>query len=408
MASNKVSMDRRKALLGLIAMSASMSARSAIPKTGAVTIGVSGPFSGGSAPMGESMRNGVRLAAKELNYLGGVLGRPIELLERDDQANPEMGKIIAEEFTSQKVLAAIGIVNTGVGLASIDIYQRARIPLMLAVATGPALTRRFAPPASNANYVFRVAPTLDLEITALIKDAKRRNVRRIALLADTTAYGDAGVEACKASMRAESLELVTVQRFGIGDKDMSKQLKAARAANADAIVAWGIGPELAAIARGRAALGWNVPLMGGWTLSMRNFIENAGTAGDGALTTQTFIQQAGNAERNSFLLAYERTFKTSHIPSPMSAAQGYDGMLLLGQAIMQANRFDGMQVAAALESLDRPVRGVITTYEKPFNKVDHEAITANMIVIGKVQRGSIDYAYDEDARRWLLNRRKQG
>jgi branched-chain amino acid transport system substrate-binding protein len=63
-----------------------------------IRIGLSGPFTGGSAPMGESMRNGVRLAVEEINGIGGVNGRLIELIERDDQANNELGARIADEF----------------------------------------------------------------------------------------------------------------------------------------------------------------------------------------------------------------------------------------------------------------------------------------------------------------------
>jgi len=78
--------------------------------------------------MGESMRNGVRLAVDEINSIGGIHGRPIEVIERDDQANNELGARIADELTQMKVTATIGIVNTGVGLASIDHYQKSKIP----------------------------------------------------------------------------------------------------------------------------------------------------------------------------------------------------------------------------------------------------------------------------------------
>jgi|GEM_PF-3292648 len=154
-------------------------------------IGVSGPFTGGSSPMGESMRNGIRLAVEEINGIGGVNGRKIELIERDDRAEPDAGAKIAAEFTSRKVVAAIGIVNTGVGLASIDAYQKAKIPLILAVATGTSLTKKYAPPAAIENYIFRVAPTLDQEAQTLAADLQRRGLKKVAMLADATAYGAA-------------------------------------------------------------------------------------------------------------------------------------------------------------------------------------------------------------------------
>src|SRR5438105_4332002 len=165
-----------------------------------IRIGVSGPFTGGSAPMGESMRNGIRLAAAELNEMGGLLGRPLELVERDDQANPERGRAIAQELTQLRVAATVGVVNTGVGLASIDAYQQARIPLLVAVSTGSALTRKFAPPNASANYIFRLALRTDIETEFLLVDVSKRKLHKLAILADTTPYGDAGLKDLLAAM----------------------------------------------------------------------------------------------------------------------------------------------------------------------------------------------------------------
>ncbi|MEY4207478.1 MAG: hypothetical protein RLZZ20_630 [Pseudomonadota bacterium] len=372
-----------------------------------VRIGLSGPFTGGSSPMGESMRNGVRLAVDEINSAGGIQGVPIELIERDDTANEKVGAKIAEELTRSRVVATIGIVNTGVGLASIDHYQRSRIPLVVAVSTGPMLTRKFAPPAAAANYIFRVSPTLDLEARVLAADLKKKSLTRVALLADNTAYGESGATAFAEQARLAGLDLVSQFRFKIGESDMSSLVKNARAAGAQAIVGWGIGPELAAIAKAMRAAGWRAPLMGSWTLSMRNFIDLAGAAGDGALMPQTFIQDAGSTAKNSFLLAYRRMFRTELIPSPMSAAQGYDGMHLLAHAIRQARSLDGDAIRMALENLNFRYQGVVTSYDDPFSAEDHDAITANMIVIGKVSAGRVDYAYQEDQQRSALLRMKR-
>ncbi len=367
-----------------------------------IRIGLSGPFSGGSSPMGESMRNGIRLAVQEINAIGGIHGRTIELIERDDQANNELGAKIATELTRMKVSASIGIVNTGVGLASIDIYQQARIPLMIAVSTGPVLTRRYAPPASPANFIFRVSPTLDLEARMLAADLKKRGISKVALLADDTPYGDSGANAFAEAARQSAIELVTTQRFKIGDTDMSRPLKNARTAGAQAVVGWGIGPELAQVAHGMMSMAWRVPFMGSWTLSMRNFIDAAGSAGEGALLPQTFIQDARSAAKNSFLLAYRRQFNTDMIPSPMSAAQGYDGMHLLALALRQSKTLDGDAIRRALENLESRYQGVVTSYEKPFTAQDHEAISANMMVIARVSSGRVDYAYREDQQRSAL------
>jgi len=357
--------------------------------------------------MGESMRNGVRLAVEEINSIGGINGKTIELGERDDRADNEEGARIAAELVTQKVIATIGIVNTGVGLASIDQYQKEKIPLMIAVSTGTALTRKFAPPAAPENYIFRVAPTLDLEARMLAADLKRRGISQVAILADNTSYGEAGLAAFGEQARLAGLNLVSQLRFKIGDVEMKSQLQRSRSSGAQALIAWGIGPELARIARGMQVMGWKVPLMGSWTFSMRNFIDGAGRASEGALMPQTFIQDAGSTAKNSFLLAYHRSFRTDLIPSPMSAAQGYDGMHLLAIALRQAKSHDGPVLRAALEDLQTRYQGVITSYDKPFSKIDHDAITPNMMLMGQVVAGRVDYAYSEDQRKSALLRLKQ-
>jgi branched-chain amino acid transport system substrate-binding protein len=372
-----------------------------------IRIGLSGPFTGGSAPMGESMRNGVRLAVEEINGIGGIHGRLIELIERDDQANNELGAKIADELTRMRVSATIGIVNTGVGLASIDYYQTAKIPLMIAVSTGPSLTRKYMPPAAPANFIFRVSPTLDLEARIIASDLKRRGLTRVALMADVTPYGDSGQQAFSEQARLAGLDVVAQLRFRIGESDMNSLLQRARAAGALVVVGWGIGPELAQIARGMQTMGWRVPLVGSWTLSMRNFIDAAGASGEGALMPQTFIQDAGSTNKNSFLLAYRRSFRTDLIPSPMSAAQGYDGMHLLALAMRQSKSLDGDTLRRALESLEFRHQGVVTSYEKPFSTGDHDAITANMMVMGRVSAGRVGYAYHEDQQRGALVKIKQ-
>jgi branched-chain amino acid transport system substrate-binding protein len=373
-----------------------------------IKIGLTGPFTGGSAPMGLSMRNGVRLLIAEYNKYGGLLGRPVELIERDDQAKPELGALIAKELTTkEKVVATIGIVNTGVGVASIDAYQEAKIPLLIAVSTGSMLTRKYAPPAAPENYIFRVSPRNDIESAFLVQELLKRKLTRVAVIVDSTAYGDVGVKDITAALAEKGLQPASVERYNVGDNDMTAQLTRAQASGAQVLVTFGIGPELGAIAKGRSRLGWKAPLLGSWTLSMQNFIETAGKDGVGAMMPQTFIQEASNMRRNTFIVEYKNAFQVERMPSPMSAAQGYDAALLLVAAFNQAKEVDSQKIKLALENLHKRVYGVITTYAHPFRPEDHDAITVNMMVLGKVRDGRVVYAYEEDEQRGLLERRKE-
>ena len=135
-------------LLALAACFLGLAASAAEP----IRIGVSGPFTGGSSPMGLSMRDGIRIAVDEINAAGGLLGRPVLLVERDDEARNERGAQLAQDMVRrERIAAAVGIVNTGVALASQHVYQEARIPMITAVATGSIVTRQFLPPRPHKN-----------------------------------------------------------------------------------------------------------------------------------------------------------------------------------------------------------------------------------------------------------------
>lgn len=125
---------------------------------------------------------------------------------------------------------------------------------------------------------------------------------------------------------------------------------------------------------------------------MGNFLDNAGKNGDGALMPQTFIQEPNTPKRKAFIEAYQKAYKVDRIPSPVSAAQGYDSVYLLAAAIKQAGNTDGVKVREALENLTEKVEGVVTTYSKPFTHDDHEAIKPGMPVMGEAKDGRIVHA----------------
>ena len=366
-----------------------------------IKIGVQGPFTGGSSSMGVSMRDGVRLATDEINKAGGVLGRQLQLIERDDEAKNERGVQIAQELINkEKVAVAVGYINTGVALASQRFYQEAKIPVMNNVATGSLITQQFNDQPEN--YIFRNSAHDSIQAPMIVEEAIiRRSYKKVAILADSTNYGQLGRADLEKALELKGIKAVAIEKFNIKDVDMTPQLLKAKEAGAEAVLTYGIGPELAQIANGMTKLGWKVPMIGSWTLSMANFIDNAGPGGEGARMPQTFVQEPTTPKRQSFIINYLKTFnpKNARIDSPVSAAQGYDSIYLLAAAIKQAGSTEGPKIKAALEDLKAPVEGVVTTYNKPFTAKDHEAITANIPVFGEVKGQRVVYAYPEDQKK---------
>nr|WP_198984092.1 ABC transporter substrate-binding protein [Herbaspirillum sp. ASV7] len=376
---------KTQAFVAAALMTLAMSSQAADP----IKIGVSGPYTGGSAPMGVSMRDGVKLAVAEINAAGGVLGRPLQVVERDDEAKNERGVQIAQELINkEKVVATVGFINTGVALASQRFYQEAKIPVINNVATGTVITKQFE--KDKDNYIFRTSAADKIQAKMIADEAvDKQKFTKVAILADSTNYGQLGREDLEKVLSDKKVTPVAVEKYNIKDVDMTAQLLKSKQGGAQAVLTYGIGPELAQIANGMEKLNWHVPIIGSWPLSMGNFIDNSGKNGNGARMPQTFIQDGTTPKRKAFIEAYQKAYKVDRMPSAVSAAQGYDSVLLLAAAIKQAGSTDGDKVRAALENLNTKVEGVVTTYDKPFTHDDHEAIKPGMVVMGEVKNGRV-------------------
>jgi branched-chain amino acid transport system substrate-binding protein len=377
-----------------------------------IKIALTGPFSGGSAPMGTSMRDGAKLAIDAINVRGGIkLGggmQKIEVIERDDEGKNDRGTQVAEELAAMPDLAGvIGTVNTGIAMAGDKYFKDKGIPKIITPAAGSASMLQWSRAQVPELSIFRFAAHDGIQSEMVVDEAIRLQFKKVSILYDDTNYGVSGRDDLLAKIkgRGGKLSVVTVESFAIGDKDMTRQLVKAKAGGAQAVLIWGIGPELAAVAGGMQKIGLKVPLIGGWTLSMSNFIDTAGAAGDGALMPQTFIEDPTIPQAKGFIAAYHTKYKVGRIPSPVSAAQGYDAVLIFVAALEQAGSTDHAKVVAALEDLKTPVRGVIATWKKPFSKWNpteeetHEAFRRQHVVMGKVQSGRVVFADPNDRKR---------
>ena len=292
----------------------------------------------------------------------------------------------------------MGYINTGVALASQRFFQEAKIPVINNVATGTLISHQFE--KEPENYVFRTSAADNIQAPMIVEEAvTRRGFKKVAILADSTAYGDLGRKDLTAALEAKGITPVASEKFNIGDKDMTAQLLKAKEAGAEVILTYAIGPELAMIANGMAKIGWKKPMIGSWTLSMANFIDTAGKNGEGATMPQTFVQNPNPPKRKAFIDAYLKEFKPKkgRIDSPVSAAQGYDSIYLLAAAMQQAGTTDGPKVREALENLQTKLDGVVTVYDKPFSKTDHDAISVKIPVMGQVKDSRVTYANPDDS-----------
>jgi branched-chain amino acid transport system substrate-binding protein len=374
----------------------------------AIRVGLITPLTGGNADVGNSTRRGAEQAVKEINEIGGLLGRPLELVIRDDKGDPEQGRKVSEELVfKEKVDFTIGFCNTGVAMKALDVFQDNKHLLMVPCAQGTAITSKYPPVDS---FIFRTAAPDNVNARFLINEiVNRRKIKRVAILADSTGYGEGGVKDLSAELDKSGLKPVTVIRFPLDVASLTGEMRKARDAGAEAIVVYTVAPEQAVAAKSRLEIGWKVPYFAPWPLSFRAVVEKVGPeALEGTMMAQTVIEDSANERRAAFLRGYVRYFKENRIGSLMAAAQTYDAMyLMLFAAFQTKGDISGTTLKAALESKTRPYRGVVTTYTEPFSAGDHDAFSVNMVWLGTWRRGQVEFFYPDDAKQSSMIRRKE-
>lgn len=374
--------------------------------TGPVRIGVIFPLTGGSADMGTSALVGAQVAVDEFNQVGGYLGRPLELVIRDDQADNDTGLKHAEDLVlKEKVVATVGFCNTGVAMKALDVFQNNKHPLFVTCATGTAITAKY--PAAQS-YIFRTAAPDQHQTQFLVDEIVKRKLTKVALLVDSTGYGDAGLKDLTAALERAGLKPHSVLRFKVGVSTLEEELKQLRDSGADALIGWTVGPEQGVISASRAAIGWKVPQFGPWGLSHASAYKVSEGKVEGAMVVQTVLPNLFLERNSTFLRNYGKIRKEQPIGSMMSAAQTYDAVNLLVRAMFDSRGdFSGPALKKALENPSNIYRGVVTTYDRPFSDQDHDAITLNMLWLGTWRNGERGYYYKDDEKRATVIRRKQ-
>lgn len=373
---------------------------------GPIRLGLIFPLTGGSSDMGNSALVGAQVAVNEINQVGGYLGRPLELVLRDDEANADLGLKHAQDLVlKEKVVATIGFCNSGVAMKALDVFQSNKHTLIVPCATGTAITAKY--PAAES-FIFRTAAPDQYQTQFLVDEIVKRGLTKVALLVDTSGYGDAGLKDLEAALGRAGLKPQAVIRFKVGVKTLEEEIKELRNSGADALIGWTVGPEQGVISASRVAVGWKVPQFGPWGLSHASAFNTSAGKVEGALMVQTVLPNIFLERNSTFLRNYNKVRKEQPIGSMMSAAQTYDAVNLLVRAMFDSRGdFSGPAMKKALENPSGIYRGVVTTYDRPFSDKDHDAISLNMLWLGTWRNQERGYHYKDDEKRATVIRRKQ-
>lgn len=306
-----------------------------------IRVGVYGDLTGATSIFGTSTFNGVKLAFKEINASGGVMGRKFFIIMEDDQGRPETAKMVVEKLISfNKVHAIIGEVASSNTLAAAPVAQEDRIPMLTPSSTNPRVTE-------VGDYIFRACFIDPFQGEAMAKFAfNELKLRRVAIIKDLSSNYSQGLsENFKNTFTKLGGKILTEQGYVQSDQDFKPQLRAVRRLKPDAIYLPGYYGEAAIIAKEARGLKMNMPLIGGDGWDSPELWKLGGAALGNSYITNHFAVDNNAVEVQSFVKKYEAEFGEK--PDSL-AALGYDAAYMLADAFRRADSTDGKKVRDAL------------------------------------------------------------
>jgi len=321
-----------------------------------IIIGEYGSLSGSEATFGVSTKQGIDLAAAEINTAGGVLGRKIVVkVENDESLEERVAAAVQKLINYHNALVIIGEVASGRSLVGGPICENAQVPMVTPSSTNPKVTE-------GKRWVFRVCWTDDFQGEAMAKFAfETLGARKAAVFsALNQAYSQGLAEFFEKTFKKLGGTIVASESYQGGkDRDFKAQLTNIKSANPDVLFIPGYYTDVGAIATQARQVGITVPMLGGDGWEAEELFTQAKEVIEGSYYSTHYSSEEKRPEVTNFVRAYKAKFGKT--PDAM-AALGYDAMKVVADAIKRAGTLDREAIRKALEETKdfRGVTGVIT------------------------------------------------
>lgn len=314
-------------------------------KIGSV-LSVTGP----AAFLGDPELKTMQMYIEELNNRGGVLGRQLQLVHYDDgsDANKANG-FVKRLIEDDKVDILIGGTTTGSTMSMVPLVQKASIPF-ISLAGAVVIIE----PVKN--WVFKMAHTDRMAAEKVFEDMKKRGISKVALLSETSGFGQSGKKETEGVAAKYGITLVANETYGPKDTDTSPQLtKIKNTASVQAVFVFGLGQGPAIVTKNYRQLGITLPLYHSHGVASEEFIKLAGAAAEGVRLPAAALLIAdklpASDPQKPVVTAYSKAFN-ARWKTDVSTFGGhaYDGLMLMADAMTRANSTDKTKVRDAIEA----------------------------------------------------------
>lgn len=308
----------------------------------------------------EPVAAGVTYAVKELNAKGGILGKQIELLVEDDQAKPDVSATVARKLVDAGAVFIMSVSLTPATQQAQSVTKESKTPHMTPSNSGDTLTTQ----VDNPNF-WQTGPLASTQIATLLSYAKNKNYKKVALIGENSDLGQLTNKFFKAGLEKAGVQIVAEEIVPGGSTTADPQMQKVRAANPDAIFMTGIttGPNLL-ILKSYRQLGIKTPVLANYNMSVPVYM----TAAKGLIDGITFVDAFDPAKPATmrFVEAYK---KDTGVEPYNLIGYGYDGMMLVADAITRAGSTDKEKIRVAMQAT-RGFKGVMGSADSSYGFAD--------------------------------------
>lgn len=344
-------------------------------KSDEINIGANFELTGGVANYGNQGLNGLKLAIKQVNANGGVLGKKINLVIADNKSEAsEAANAATKLLSSDKVKALIGPAVTSNVLATSPIATQSKVPLIAPMGTNPKIT---VEGGQVKPYIFRSCFIDPLQGQIMAGFATNTlKAKTAAIYVDSSSdYSKSLAEVFTRDVEAAGGKVLIQEAFLQKDQDFKSTLTKIKAQNPDVVFIPAYYEEVGKIVKQARELGLNVPLLGtdGWDDSKLVEIAGADPLNNTFFSSHYSVQDK-DSNVKSFIDAYKAEYDNQE-PS-VFAALGYDAGIMLADAIKRAGSDDSEKIRVALETAtDVQVGTGVITMDK-----NHDPIKSAVVI----------------------------
>ncbi len=347
-------MKKRTLISLLVALALIISVAAPALAEETIKIGGIGVLSGDYGKYGLAVQEGVNLYVKQVNEAGGILGKPVEILWEDTQADPAIAISAYYKLTEQDgIVAFVGGVLTGETKAIAEVSAEDGVPQITASATAYDVT-------TGRPNVFRTCFLDPFQAMAVAGYMANQGVKKVAVLYDNaTEYSKGLYEAFKAKSEELGVEIVATESAAYGDKDYKTQLTTIQSVAPEAVFLPYYGADAAMILAQAKEIGLDVKFYGADGISDIVDLVADKSLLTSVVYTDHFTTDAQSETAVKFVEAFQAEY--GKMPTIAFSATGYDAAMVLLSAIQAAGTTDKEAVVQAIKATNlTAVSGNIT------------------------------------------------